>query len=114
MREKALVQDHRALGERLFVHGPEAITLPDALDGFFAACHPPLKVIRMKLPQAWLFAEPTRRQGLPYVSRLIAYLDEVGELGDPTEADDVFGTSTIALEEWCRTRRNEEGGGRIG
>ena len=92
--------DDRALGKRLFVHGPEGVTLPDALDRFFAACHPRLKVMRMKLWQARLVARLTRREGMTYVTNLIAYFDKVGELGDPTEANGLFGSPLMTLDEW--------------
>lgn len=92
--------DDRVLGKRLFVHGPESITLQDALERFVKARHPQLKVTRMKLWQARLIAKLTRREGLTYVTELIAYFDKVGELGDPTEANVLFGAPSITLAEW--------------
>ena len=82
----ASYEDDRALGKRLFIHGPESITLPEALERFLYACHPELKIVRMKLWQAQLFAKLTRREGLASATRLIAYFDKVGEIGDPSEA----------------------------
>ena len=98
----ASYDDERALGKRLFVHGPEGITLPDALERFVYACYPQLKVMRMKLWQARLLARLTRREGLTYATRLIAYFDKVGELGDPTEANALFGAPAITLDEWFK------------
>jgi hypothetical protein len=51
-------EDDRALGKRLYIHGPEGITLPDALERFFRGCHPDLKVVRLKL---WQAREPVDR-----------------------------------------------------
>jgi uncharacterized protein YbjT (DUF2867 family) len=103
----ASYDDDRALGKRLFVHGPEGIKLPDALDRFVTACHPELKTMRMKLWQARVIAKLTRRKGLTYVTRLIAYFDKVGELGDPTETDTLFGAPSIRLEEWFKMAKEE-------
>ena len=98
----ASYDDDRALGKRLFIHGPEGITLPDALERFVKACHPELKLMRMKLWQARLIARLTGREGLGYVTRLIAYFDQVGELGDPSEANALFGAPSITLDEWFK------------
>jgi hypothetical protein len=92
--------DDRAVGRRLFVHGPEGITLPDALERFYAACHPHLKLMRLKLWQAALVARLTGRAGLKYVTRLIDYFDQVGELGDPGEANALLGAPSITLDAW--------------
>jgi uncharacterized protein YbjT (DUF2867 family) len=102
----ASYDDDRALGKRLFVHGPEGVTLPDALERFFNACYPQFKVMRMKLWQARLIAKLTRREALAYATGLIAYFDKVGELGDPTEANALFGAPTITLEEWFKRPQN--------
>jgi uncharacterized protein YbjT (DUF2867 family) len=98
----ASYDDDRALGKRLFIHGPEAITLPDALDRFVKTCHPELKLMRLKLWQARLFARLTRRERMSYVTDLIAYFDQVGELGDPTEANALFGAPSTTLDDWFR------------
>ena len=98
----ASYEDERALGKRLFIHGPEGITLPEALTRFAAASHPECRVIRMKLWQAKLAAKVTGREGLKYITRLIAYFDRVQEIGDPSEANALFGGPTITLDEWFR------------
>jgi hypothetical protein len=94
-----------ALGKRLFVHGPEGITLPDALERFVNAFHPELKIMRMKLWQAQLAAKLTRREGLTYIASLIAYFDKVGELGNPTEANGLYGMPSTTLDEWFKTSK---------
>jgi uncharacterized protein YbjT (DUF2867 family) len=102
--------DDRALGKRLFIHGPEGITLPHALERFFNACHPELKVTRLKLWQAGLIAKLTGRQGLAYVTRLIAYFDKVGELGDPAEANALLGAPSITLDGWFEMPKDSRRG----
>jgi len=102
--------DERALGKRLFIHGPDAVTLPDALERFYAVCHPQLRVMRLKLWQARLLAGLTRRAGLTYVTKLIDYFDRVGELGDPSEANRLLGTPSTTLDEWFLSPHGERQG----
>jgi uncharacterized protein YbjT (DUF2867 family) len=92
--------DDRALGKRLFVHGPEAISLPVALERFLATCHPDLQPVRLPLWQANLIAKITRRKAMASVVELIDYFDQVGEPGDPAETNKLFGAPTITLEAW--------------
>jgi uncharacterized protein YbjT (DUF2867 family) len=103
----ASYEDDRALGKRLFIHGPEGVTLDDALERFVTACRPELKKTRLKLWQARFVAKLIRREGLAYVTRLIAYFDKVGELGDPTEANALFGGPSTTLEEWFEMGRGQ-------
>jgi uncharacterized protein YbjT (DUF2867 family) len=91
-----------ALGKRLFIHGPEGLLLHHAIERFVNTCHPQLKVRQLKLWQARLIAKLTRRKGLSYVTRLISYFDQVGELGDPTEANALLGKPVITFDEWLR------------
>jgi uncharacterized protein YbjT (DUF2867 family) len=106
----ASYDDDRALGRRLFVHGPEGITLPHALERFVDACHPEAKLMRLKLWQARLVAKLTGREGLSYVTRLIAYFDKGGELGDPTDANALFGAPSTTLDEWFNMPRDRDKG----
>ena len=96
----ASFEDDRALGKRLYVYGPEAITLNDAMERFAASCFPDAKVMRWKLWQARIAAKLMRNESLAEVTELIAYLDKAGEHGDPSEANALFGAPTITLDEW--------------
>lgn len=106
----AAYEDDRALGKRLFIHGPQAITLAEAVVRLRHACYPQIKVRRVQLWQAKLVAKLTRRQGLAYVTRLIAYFDKVGEIGDPAEANALLGAPKITLDEWLKMPREDNQG----
>ena len=101
----ASYQDDRALGKRLFIHGPQAFTLPVALERFLATCHPDLQPVRLRLWQARLIAKITRRKAMAGVVELIDYFDQVGELGDPTETNELFGAPSTTLDAWFRMPR---------
>ena len=102
--------DNRALGKRLFIHGPESITLPNAFDRFVGTCYPEYKIIRMKLWQAQLFARLTGREELKNATALIAYFDKVKEIGDPAEANALLGAPSITLNAWFEMlKENQQG-----
>jgi hypothetical protein len=106
----ASYEDDRALGKRLYVYGPEAITLTDAMERFVASCFPDAKVMRWKLWQARLAAKLRRNKSLADVTDLIAYLDIAGEHGDPSEANSLFGAPTITLDQWFGMPKDSQSG----
>ena len=104
----ASYEDDRALGKRLFVHGPEAVTLPDAFERYVHACHPEKNIMHMKPWQAQLIAKLTRRAELAGATSLIAYFDKVGELGDPGEANALLGAPSITLDAWFEMQKGRQ------
>jgi len=103
-------EDDRAIGKRLYVYGPEAITLSDAIKRFTAACYPKVKVMAWNLWQARLAAKLMRNRSLSDVTELIAYLDAAGEHGDPSEANTLFGAPAITLDEWFKMPKDSRMG----
>jgi uncharacterized protein YbjT (DUF2867 family) len=97
-------QDDRAIGKRLFIHGPQSITLPEAIRRFHEACFPQVEPRRLRPWQARLVARLTGNPSLEAVARLIAYFDTTEEHGDPTEANVLLGAPQTTLEEWIRGR----------
>ena len=57
----------------------------------------------MKLWQSRILATLTRNKNLKYISQLIGYFDKVGEMGDPEEANQLLGHSSITLSEWINS-----------
>lgn len=102
--------DDRALGKQLYVHGPQGIRLPDAIERMAAVVHPELRLMRLKLWQARLISLPFPR--LKYVTRLIAFFDQVGELGDRSDTNALFEGPSITLDEWIA--RKARGAGKRG
>lgn len=106
----ASYEDDRALGKRLYVYGPEGITLSDAMDRFAAACYPEARVIHLRIWQARLLAKAIRNAELAEVTELVSYLDTAGEHGEPALADELYGAPAITLEDWFEMPRDEQGG----
>jgi uncharacterized protein YbjT (DUF2867 family) len=103
-------EDDRALGKRLFVYGPEGVTIGDAMDRFAAACYPKARVIHLKVWQARLLAKLIRNAELADAAELIGYLDTAGEFGEPELANELYGAPTITLDEWFGMERDTRGG----
>ncbi len=101
------LEDDRALGRRLFVHGPEAITLPEAIRRYHRAVHPEVTLRTLRVWQARLIARLTRQRGLAAAARLIGYFDKTEEQGDPSEADSLLGAPSTTLNQWIQTRKGE-------
>ena len=99
--------DQRALGKKLFVHGPQAFTLPEALNLYLSSNYPNLKIIRFTLRQAKIFAWITKRKRLQEALQLIDYFDHVREMGDPGETNDLFGAPATTLEEWIKKQKDQ-------
>jgi len=93
-------KEKTCLGKSLYVHGPEAITLPEALGLFINSCHPDISVSNLKLWQARVLALAIKR--LRYVTGLIAFYERVGEIGDPAEANSLYGPPLITLDNWIK------------
>ena len=106
----ASYEDDRALGKRLYIYGPEGVTIGEAMDRFAAACYPEARVIHMKVWQARLLAKLIRNAELAEVTELIDYLDTAGEHGEPALANELYGAPTITLDDWFEMPRDERGG----
>lgn len=99
-------EDGRVLGRRLFIHGPEELTLPEAIQKYHQELSPELKLIRLKLWQARMMATLTRNRSMAEVVGLIGYFDRSHEGGDPSEANSLLGAPTTTLAEWLATRKD--------
>jgi uncharacterized protein YbjT (DUF2867 family) len=95
-----------AVNKRLYVHGPQALTVLEALRAYCRALHPEIKTIR-SVPYwllrliAWLRGNTELRAGVSIVS----YLERVGERGDPAEANAILGAPQITLEQWLQMQK---------
>jgi uncharacterized protein YbjT (DUF2867 family) len=99
-------QSDESANKRFFVHGPEAKTMKQALEQYCQAFHPDGK--KMSVMPIWLakvMAFLTRNEMLKFASELMAYFDKIGEMGDPTEANQVLGAPTLTLDAWMKHRR---------
>ena len=108
----AAFQTEAAANKRLFVHGPEVITTLEALERYCRAFHPEVESVPvMPIEAARASAEATGNQMLGFFAGLMAYFEQVGEPGDPTEANELLGAPATTLEAWIAARAAASGDG---
>jgi uncharacterized protein YbjT (DUF2867 family) len=87
--------------KRFFIHGPEAMTLREALQRYCDTVHPdapPIQVMRLWLARA--VGVLSRNAQLRYAVGLMRYFSKVGEVGDPAETNRLLGAPDTTLDDW--------------
>ena len=88
-----------------FVHGPEAITIPDALHLYCSLVEPGKRVVSMPLWLMSIVDAAFMRRQLRSTLQLMRVMQRVGERGDPSEANEMLGAPTTTLRQWCEEQR---------
>ncbi len=110
---RMVVESHRrpdAANKAFYVHGPEALTLLEAQRSYCRVLHPEIRSLRGT--PYWmlrLIARLTRNTRMQAGIAMVAYLETVGERGDPTEANAILGAPRITLDRWLELREREMG-----
>lgn len=95
----------QAVNRRFYVHGPEALTVAEAFEAYCRALHPEIRTtLRMPI---WLARLVARLRGSPEMRAgvdMVAYLETVGERGDPSEANAILGAPLVTLDQWLLTQ----------
>lgn len=105
-------QKEEAANKRFIIHGPEAMTMQQALERYCQVFYPegkPVSVMPIWLAKA--IGILTRNEELKFASQLMAYFDKVGELGDPAEANQILGAPTTTLDAWIERRKAHSASG---
>jgi uncharacterized protein YbjT (DUF2867 family) len=95
-----------AVNKRFYVHGPQALTVLEALRSYCQALHPQLKKF-VHMPY-WLARLVARLRGRAEMRRgvdLLSYFEKVGERGDPAEANAILGAPQTTLDQWLRIQK---------
>jgi hypothetical protein len=101
-------QREEAVNKRFIIHGPEGIPMKEALERYCRVFFPEAK--KVSVTPIWLIkviAAVTRNEMLKFVGGMMAYFDQVGEMGDPTEANEILGGPTTTLDAWMEQRKIE-------
>jgi uncharacterized protein YbjT (DUF2867 family) len=105
-------QSDTAVGKRLYVHGPEPITMKAALERYCQAFYPQIKeVLVMPVDFARATAESTGNMALAFFAELMAYFDKVGEPGDPAQANRLLGAPATTLDAWIAQQQELQAAG---
>ena len=94
-----------AANRHFFVHGPEGITIPDALRLYCSLVEPDKRVVSMPLGIMWVVDALFMRGQLRSTLQLMRVMQRVGERGDPSEANEVLGAPKTTLRQWCEKQR---------
>jgi NADH dehydrogenase len=94
-----------AANKVFFIHGPQAYTWHQALKQYCALARPGYRIVTLPFWLAEILARVGRRAELRAALPFLRYLAQIGERGDPTEANALLGAPTTRLEEWCRGRQ---------
>ena len=92
----------RAWSRPLYVFGPQAMTMREALGLYVAARHPDMVVGTLPLPIARVLGRLTGNADLSFAAELFAAFRDIGEDGDPVEANRLLGRPATMLRDWLR------------
>jgi uncharacterized protein YbjT (DUF2867 family) len=93
-----------AANKRIIVHGPELISLSEALKRYCVAFHPEIKkVSSMPFWLVKLLATVTNNQALKGASEMMAYFEKVGEGSNLPQANGIPAPTTT-LDMWLQER----------
>ncbi len=104
----AAYRSEATTGRCLYIHGPETLTVKEAVDRYAHAVDPDLgEATVMSIGKAKIVGFLTGNRKLKAAASLMAYFAKVEEPGDPTEADALLGAPTTTLDEWLSGRMEE-------
>jgi uncharacterized protein YbjT (DUF2867 family) len=104
MVSRALATPESA-GTRLDIHGPEAITIADALRIYCERLAPGTRVVTRPLWFMTVLDRTVLGGQLRGTLELMRVLQQAGERGDPSQANQLLGAPTTTLLQWCEQRR---------
>jgi len=90
-----------AEGRELYVHGPEPMTLSEALRLYCATLPRRTPVVRAPLGAMAALDRLALGGRLAPALEVMALLERLGERGDPAAADALLGAPTTTVREWC-------------
>jgi uncharacterized protein YbjT (DUF2867 family) len=93
-------------GKHLDVHGPEAVTIADALRIYCARLAPGTQVVTRPLWFMTVLDRTVLHGQLRGTLELMRVLQRFGERGDPSQANQLLGPPTTTLLQWCQQQRS--------
>ena len=106
---RMVVESYRrpeAVNKRFYVHGPQALTVIEALQSYCQALHSEIR--RFRRTPHWLLRLMARFRGSAELRAgvdIVSYLEKVGEPGDPAEANAVLGAPQVTLDRWLQMQK---------
>jgi uncharacterized protein YbjT (DUF2867 family) len=88
----------------LFIWGPEAVTIPNALRHYCSLVQPGIRVVTVPLGIMSLADRLVMGGRLQADLQLMGLLQRLGERGDPSEATRLLGAPETTVHQWCQQR----------
>ena len=88
----------------LYVYGPQAIPILEALKTYCAIAQPDVKVSSTPVWLVKLMATITGNALLKDVANLMAYYENIVEDSDPSEANQLLGAPSTTLQQWSKAQ----------
>lgn len=97
------------MNKRLFIYGPENLSIHEALLRYCAVLHPEIrKTSTMPFWLANIIAKLTRNQVMATAVEVYTFYEKVGgDGGDPTEAKRLLGEPKITIEKWLERKQGK-------
>ncbi len=101
-----------AANRSFFVHGPEVLTLHQALGIYRRIVAPDKRLVTVPLSVMSMIDRLFMRGRLAPNLQIMRLLARLGERGDPTEANELLGGPSTTVEEWCSSQASVPAGTR--
>jgi uncharacterized protein YbjT (DUF2867 family) len=98
-------QTPAARAKELYLYGPEALTMHEALQRYRARLQPHLPIVPLPLWFSGMLGWVTSNIDLQSITTLMAYYNHHGETGDPQPAQQLLGSPITTLDAWLATQQ---------
>jgi uncharacterized protein YbjT (DUF2867 family) len=93
-----------AANRDFYIHGPEQLTLHQALATYRQIVAPDKRLVTIPLPVMTTIDRVFKGGKLEPNLQIMRLLARIGERGDPTATTDLLGAPTTTVQEWCHTQ----------
>lgn len=101
-------QTSTPLHKVLYIRGPEAYTMTQALQIYCQTVIPHVSISTIPVWLMTLLGRITFNAEWRSLAKLMAYYDQIGEEGEPDEADLLLGAPRTTLQEWCKLQHHND------
>jgi uncharacterized protein YbjT (DUF2867 family) len=94
-----------ALGQALYIYGPQAMPMRQALELYVKSLDNPPAITRLPIRLLRWMGRLSFNHELRSLADLMAHVERIGEEGDPAEANQLLGSPATTLEQWIAERQ---------
>jgi uncharacterized protein YbjT (DUF2867 family) len=94
-----------ALGKALYIYGPQAMPMRQALELYVKSITHPPRIMRLPIGLLRWMGRLSFSHELRSLADLMDHVERIGEEGDPAEANQLLGSPTTTLDQWIAKRQ---------